>query len=330
MKQLIKDSLDVLAARLGPHRHSNSAPRLWVLMYHRILPRSDDRFAREEPGMIVTPDSFRQQLRALKQLFEVMRLEDWLDRRQRGLTLPQRACAITFDDGWLDNFEYALPILEQEQVPATLFAVADMIGTKSQFWPNRLTRLLHAMAEQPTAGRHWLNRIPDYRPGQTLDRENLAGIIRACKQLSDMELLSLLSEGETDLGLKVPDAPALVDWEQLRVMQRSGFVDVGSHTCHHYRLIDSLPTAILEQEIVDSRQRLERELDQPVPLFCYPNGDANHAAKSLVRKHYAGAVTTQRGINRSDCDPHGLLRVGIHEDISATPNRFEARLAGWR
>ncbi len=79
--------------------------------------------------MIVTPDSFRQQLRIIKQLFTVMPLSEWSRRQAEGKPLPQRACAITFDDGWRDNFEYALPILQQEQTPATVFAVAGMIGT---------------------------------------------------------------------------------------------------------------------------------------------------------------------------------------------------------
>src|SRR5690606_15090180 len=166
--------LEQVASRCGPHRLSGSSPRLWVLMYHRILPAADPRFAQEEPGMIVTPDSFRQQLRILKQLFELMPLSEWIERRTSGKPLPARACAVTFDDGWLDNYEYALPILREEQVPATLFAVSHMIGTTRQFWPNRLARVLaESSANAPLPS---LEKLPGY-VGGSFDREASAGLI---------------------------------------------------------------------------------------------------------------------------------------------------------
>ncbi len=112
-------------------------------------------------------------------------------------------------------------------------------------------------------------------------------------------------------------------------MQATGLVDIGSHTCHHTRLVDGLSEQILHAEIVDSRRRLESELDKPVNLFCYPNGNVSPAAATLVSQHYAAAVTTQFGINRPDAPTHLLQRIGIHEDVSNTPTRFRARLSGW-
>jgi peptidoglycan/xylan/chitin deacetylase (PgdA/CDA1 family) len=112
-------------------------------------------------------------------------------------------------------------------------------------------------------------------------------------------------------------------------MQTSGCIEVGSHTCNHYRLIANLDSAVMAREITESRQRLERELDKPITLFCYPNGDASKAAVELVRQHYDAAVTTQRGINDRSFDLHHLQRIGVHEDISNDATSFQARLSGW-
>lgn len=326
-KSLVKRGLEHGAARFGAHTRSGT-PRLWVLMYHRILPREDARSAHEEPGMIVTPETFRQHLHQLKQLFEVLPLSAWIERRNANKPLPDRACAITFDDGWLDNFEFALPILEQEQVPATLFAVSHMIGTQREFWPNRLARALIA-AHDANAALNWLQGAPGYAPSRTPDREYTAALIDYCKRFPDSDLHAWLDDTEQRLNIAPAATPSLMSWDQLRQMQASGLVEVGSHTCNHFRLLDSLPRDTLAAEIAESRHRLEHELERPVQLFCYPNGDACVAAVEQVRRHYTAAVTTRRGINSSGTDAHELLRIGVHEDISRTPGQFKARLSGW-
>lgn len=329
-KQIARAGLNEVASRFGPHRLSRET-RLWVLMYHRILPVSDPRYASEEPGMIVTPDSFRQQLRIIKQLFTVVSLSEWSQRQAQGKPLPQRACAITFDDGWRDNFEYALPILQQEQIPATVFAVAGMIGTNTQFWPNRLARLLHHTPNDRKEKRSfdWLQALPHYSNAGAPSREEIAALVNACKRFSDVELYAHLDRMEEETGLGTQQEPALMSWSELQQMQATGLVEIGSHTCHHTRLVEGLTEKNLHAEIVDSRRRLENELNKPVTLFCYPNGDFSPAAATLVSQHYTAAVTTQYGINRPDAPAHRLQRIGIHEDVSNTPTRFRARLSGW-
>ena len=331
-----KAPLTWAAAQFGRHKRDSSEPHLWVLMYHRILPVSDPRYLAEEPGMIVEPETFRQQLQSLKQLMPIMPLQQWLDRFEQGLPLPPRACAITFDDGWADNFEYAYPIIEQQQVPATLFAVSDMIGTTRQFWPNQLNHLLaHAGIEQ-LQSLGWLKQwLPSEAAlgnnnQQSLNREQIAEVIRQIKHHPDDKISRWLSDAEQQLAISAPEAPALMSWQQLKTMAASDYMDIGSHTCNHYRLRSDLDPATTEHEIVASKQRLEDELQQPVALFCYPNGDTSALAVELVKKHYQAAVTTQRGINTfSGLQAHQLLRVGLHQDISNSRSKLQARLANW-
>jgi peptidoglycan/xylan/chitin deacetylase (PgdA/CDA1 family) len=330
LTSIAKQGAFFLAGNLTPWLQSIVESPLWILMYHRVLPASDERFGNEEPGMVVTPETFLRHIQALKKLFTIVSLTEWIDRCDTGKPLPPRACAITFDDGWLDNFEFALPILQQEQVPATLFAVSHMVGTSSQFWPNRVARLIGNSAEwQKNSSLAWLRDLGgDYAAGFT-DRENLGHIIAKLKQLPDSELSDRLDEAEKMSGIALANTPALVNWDQLRAMQNTGLVEIGSHTCHHFRLTEQLPADILEQEIVESRKELERQLEKPVSLFCYPNGDASAQAIKLVQQHYTAAVTTRRGINSMSTSPHQLLRIGVHEQISNTSLKFRAKLSGW-
>lgn len=337
LKNAAKAPLDRLAAQFGPHRRGKQQ-KLWTLMYHRILPQSDPRYASEEPGMIVEPNTFRQHLQQLKQLFTILPLSEWVERQQSGQAIPSNACAITFDDGWADNYEYAFPIIQQEQVPVTLFAVSDMIGGTQQFWPNRVARLFtHCSTEQLNE----LNWLAPFLQAATIKRSNggatealnaeqISAVIQQLKSLPDNLIASHLLEAEAELGIDNDTSQPLVNWQQLREMSDSGLVEIGSHTSHHFRLQQSLDPAVMASEIIDSQQRLQDELNKPVDLFCYPNGDVCPEAIKLVREHYKAAVTTQRGINsNAGQDLHQLLRIGVHQDISNTATKFQSRLANW-
>ena len=333
LKPLLKGVAASVADRFGPHRSRHSDPKLWVLMYHRILPKEDKRFSLEEPGMIVTPDTFAMHLNEIKRHFDVISLSDWVNLKQQGQPLPQKACAVTFDDGWADNFEYALPLLKSTNTPATLFAVAEKIGTDFQFWPNSiLALLLNGFSEE-------LNRHPVFAKvssqlaGVTsgdIDREYAAAYIHQLKAFSDEVIFSALRDIRSAdlLAGQLPNA--LMSWEQLNAMHASGLVVIGSHTCNHMRLSVDLNAQQMQYEIENSKKILEQKLATPADLFCFPNGDYNQAALHLVKSSYKAAVTTKRGINNAtNCTAHELTRIGLHEEVSSSPRLLGARLSGW-
>ena len=112
LKNTAKVPIELLADQVGHHRRRSTVSRLWIMTYHRILPKNDARYPIEERGMIVEPDTFLMHLQILKQEFTIIPLNEWIERKNQNLPLPEKACAITFDDGWLDNYEFAVPILE--------------------------------------------------------------------------------------------------------------------------------------------------------------------------------------------------------------------------
>jgi peptidoglycan/xylan/chitin deacetylase (PgdA/CDA1 family) len=318
------------AATVGPHRWPARRSRLWILTYHRVLPADDPRAVDEEPGMVVTPDTLRNHVRWAKRHFELVALSEWVQHARAGHPLPLRSLAITFDDGWRDNYEFAFPVLQEQRAPATVFAVSHMIGTSEAFWPNRMARLLRTCGLHAAASATrlpWLCSAGE--PDVALSPDAISRVIAACKRMSDAELRERMDEAEQRLGLGPLSPAPLMDWDQLRTMVESGLVEVGSHTCRHTRLTDETPSGIAFAEILESRTLLERRLGRPAGLFCYPNGDASPQAMALVQEHYDAAVTTSRGINRADTPAHELRRIGLHEDVSRRRHEFTARLSTW-
>lgn len=337
VKNVIKRGIQHIAARFGRHTRVSKQPQLLTLMYHRILPLDDERSKLEEPGMIVTPETFRQHVTILKQYFNIIKLSDWAKLKQEGRTPPKNACAITFDDGWADNFEFAFPILQELNTPATIFLVSDMIGTNEMFWPERLARLVTAISEHyPQHWSHpdlaWLQKNPAHYRFSAVppSSEQISALIADAKDYSDQEMHQRLSNIEKNLQLNLDrPAPSLLNWQQVSEMVGSGLIEMGSHTCQHVRLNAQTPDEQVKQEIINSKQTIETHTGQSINTFCFPNGDISPLSLDLVKQNYITAVTTQSGWNTVNTDNYLLQRIGIHQDIANDKTAFLARISGW-
>lgn len=331
MKRVLKSVVQSGLSKVAPLRwRLTSEPSLLVVMYHRVLPPEDPSRAVEQPGMFVSPATLDMHLRVLREHFELVHLDDWLRREGAGDPLPARACALTFDDGWRDNYEHAFPVLERHQAPATIFLVSTLIGTNTEFWPNRLARILASPTSRhrlPAELAALLAPVLDHAQ-ERLRPEDLDRAILLAKQLSESTIHRLLEEAERG-GADSDGVRTVLNEDELRTMARSGLVRYGSHTRTHFRCREGAAPEVLEREIGDSRAEIASVTAQPVEVFCYPNGDTTPAAVDVVSRHYAAAVTTQKGWYRPGSNRFLIPRVGVHEDISNRPDAFIARLSGW-
>lgn len=337
-KRLIKRLIEYFIYYFGPHRRRAKNNQLLILMYHRVLPKYTAESEHVQPGMYVTPDSFQLHLNTLKQYFTLVSLSDWLSKNNAGKPLPEKSCAITFDDGWIDNYKHAFPILQSEQTPATLFIVSDMIGTNASFWPERLTNILQCISSRwlehnsNNTSVIWIgNLLKNYDISQIpLTTTDIDCIINNAKLCSDPEIITNISNIEQLLNLNASHyAPTLLDWSQIKTMTSTGLVEIGSHTRHHIRMMDALDEQTISNEICKSKDMIISKGFKSINLFCYPNGYVTNSSDQLVRHNYSGACTTQKGWNTPDTDPHLLRRIGVHNDVAYDKISFLARISGW-
>lgn len=333
MKRLVKQAVQGLAPYVAPATWRwRRKPSLLVLMYHRVLPPEHPARKTEQPGMYVSPQALGMHLEVLRHEVSFVHLDDWLDRVAAGRSVPPSACAITFDDGWLDNHQYAFPVLKRAQVPATIYLVSDLVGTHYAFWPNVLAQVL-AQSDTATLSRmpQWMQQLIGAACGGVfqgkLNALQIDAVIAEAKATrTDAEMLGIL-----DLFEQRPAASGerdLMNWDEIREMQASGLVRFGSHTRRHTRLSGVDSQDALRDEVIGSRQSIEQHLGSTPRTFCYPNGDTSRQAVDLVRSNYTGAVTTAGGWHSAGSDPFLIRRVGVHEAVGNRGALF-ARISGW-
>jgi len=331
IKKKIKRALEYCAAFYGKHNCDLDEPGLLILGYHRVLPKKHPEDELMQPGMKIRPETLEMHIQMLKQHFQIVSLSEWICKARAGEELPKKSVALTFDDGWIDNYEYAYPILKREQVPATIFLVSSMIGTNKQFWPERVVKIIayiKSMNNQVCDRNQlaWFNNN-QFDIANANSDDALDVLISHLKGSSDMEIYEDLKVF-SDIESQFASHPQMLNKEQLLEMEESGLISYGAHTRNHYRLNKIYDQQLLEDEVLGCKKDLESMLNIDVSGFCYPNGDVTHNAINELRKEYQYSCTTEKGWNTTKTDHFLLKRMLVHDDVSNDPISFKARISG--
>ena len=314
--------------------------RAVVLMYHRVLTDEQRRATGSHPGILVTRDTFARHMAFLNRRFTVLSLEEFAERLRNREPFPDSSCLITFDDGWLDNFENALPILEAERLPAVIFLPVNFIGTDRMFWRETLTLLLvEALAEmrrQPARREKFRSMLQGAGLASVLDitdaepREAVSDALAPLKGAAPGTVPGLIASLSEELGISVADLGStdrFMCWERIEAMSRHG-ITFGGHGAEH-RLLGGLRPEEVDGEVSAARTVVQDRVGPRVPAFSYPNGSWSPAVTDAVRRAgFQLAFTTDAGTVSATDDPFTIRRVNISEDVTHTRPLFLARLVG--
>jgi peptidoglycan/xylan/chitin deacetylase (PgdA/CDA1 family) len=293
---------------------------IFILLYHKIGPQAPPLL-----GETVLPQDFERQIRFLKKRFEIIDLKDLKDSISEANSSKDMAI-LTSDDGYRDNFLYAFPILKKYDVPLTIFLTTDVIGTKQLLWPDKLAWILYTSDTN-------FNRQALYRtdlPQEMIhsvekfflkDASRRAKILRSIseylKSHSNEEREDLLGTLTKFCDIKQSPAEnfrAMLSWEEVKQMSRDG-ISFGSHTKSHPTL-SKIPLNLARQEIVDSKQVIEEQIQKPVITFAYPYGKRDDISEGVVKllrdEGFEYACTTEIGYEQFPINnPLFLKRKGV-------------------
>jgi len=306
-----------------------------ILTYHRVVSKKELDGEYIQPGMYVTAETFAMQMQFIKQYFSVISFAELLRLwSEQQWSLDQRYCVVTFDDGWLDNYVHALPVLRRFAVPATVFLPTTFVGTAKWFWPEQIAWLCrhtacHSEDERRRAAevlkkKHtWLISVE-----ASICAGDTEAIIEGCKALQQDQIDTFITEWAVHLGVVLPVDRKLINWGEAQEMSAAG-ISFGSHSATH-RIMTRLNATELAQEISGSWAMLREKPITTVPVFCYPNGNWSAEVEQLVEAAgYAAATSAEFGYEgRVPSCRFGLKRINIHDDVTNTPKLFAFHLAG--
>jgi len=315
VSRLIRSALvRALGAVLSP---GGANGRLSILIFHRVLSAPDSLLTEA-----IDARRFSQQMELLGSEFNVLPLGDAVERLVQG-RLPPRAACVTFDDGYADNHDVALPILKRAGIPATFFIASGYLEG-SRMWNDVVIEAVR-QAQGATLdlahlglGSHPVGSIEERRAA-------VHALLKAIKYRPSDERAEI-AKGVAATARTDSPANLMMARSQVRALHSAG-MEIGGHTVTH-PILTRLSPQEAEREMADGKAELEAIIGGPVRLFAYPNGKPTedfgpeHVALAK-RMGFRAAVTTAWGAARRSSDVFQLPRFTPWD---RQPSKFALRL----
>jgi len=257
---------------------------LTVLAYHRVC-EYNPTGSWDSSVISATPEAFPQQLAFIKRHFSPVTSEQVVAWKQGRFAMPRNPIVLTFDDGYRDCHDVALPLLRDAGVAADFFVCPWNIREKRLFWWDKIAFCLRRTRRKSIALTY-----PEQAKLELTTRESrraalrtVHGVVRRTPKLDMQKFTGQLKErAEVDINEEREAEKLLMGWDQVRALRRAG-MGIGSHSYSH-PLLSLADDAKTREEMVRSKDAIEKELKERVLAFAYPVGCFNNGTKVFARQ----------------------------------------------
>ena len=302
---------------------------LRILAYHRVFDYDEKNFPFDEAVVSASCEAFHQQMKFVRNNFEVISFADLLACEQAGRPFPERGLIITFDDGYRDNYTHAFPILKEFNLPATIFLVTGHIGTTKLFWWDVVS---YCIKHTPLAEKvfpdisHQKLRLVDSRDKAFAIQMILGWIKHVPDDISRKFVEKLPGELNVAMTEEIGKG-LLLSWDEVKEMAHHR-IEFGSHTVTH-PILANVSEDRLHWEISESKKMIEQQTGNETVVMAYPVGRKSKfslTAQEAVAKHgFRYAVSYEEGaVAQKTYNRFAIPR--IHVETEYTKRLFRANL----
>ena len=321
--------------------HVRKKPK--IITYHGVF--KDQREA--TLPWFVNIDAFEEQLKYLKRHYVNLPLSDLVLTVNSGNTVPESGVTITFDDGYENNYRYAVPLLRKYGFTATFFVCPKFVdkaqkGEKEIFWWYIIYCIINEKncAELISIFKKYGIEFSGYKDMVSL-KNRISKTLQTVRAEIYEQITADLKKYFANEINKI-NFPKMMDWNQLKALKRMG-MGIGSHTMSHVA-VSSLSKEYFYDELIKPKQELEEKLQDKIEAFAFPYGERIHcsreAVKAVKEAGYRCAFLALEGQDVREEDPFCLNRIpvvgdddlkvfklkvaGIYDDINLILNRIKS------
>lgn len=291
-----------------------------VLTYHRILPFSERNSSFSHSAIMVDTINFDRQINFINKHFKIITIDDFSKRINSKTSFTDCSCLITFDDGWLDNYKHAFPILKKHNIPALIFPATDYIESECLFWQEAMGHGFNQLLDNEKDDANEFLRTHDlFKLKNKPDLERITHIrnyVRELKKLPYNEIDIIIKKISKILGkINFGEIDRYLSWDQIKEMNTNG-IDFGSHACSH-RILTRLKETDCMIELEKSKNLLANKLNKKIQTIAYPNGNYDSNLLKLVKTaDYTIGFSTNFGMVTKKDNPLRVNRININDTIS--------------
>lgn len=294
-----------------PVRHVTRS-KIPILTYHKIgTSEGDTPSCLDLTWMRVAPEEFRVQMEYVAKHYNTVTLKEIQQEQSGQSSLPPHPCVITFDDGYIDAYENAVPVLEELGLKATFFIIGRPTVTQELPWLHAIHQILDSNDFLQCAAA-FRKAAPRFFPTEAVTKKVLCELVwryfleeeRSTRQ----RFLDVVRRG---LGDTTSTAYRFMRECHIEQLYARGF-EIGCHSMDH-EYMTLLSCDDLRQDIRQCRQVLGGIVGDAPNLFCYPFGAFNtQIMETLKQEGFAFACTTRSGLNDRSTNPLALYRIGVY------------------
>lgn len=307
---------------LKKYNHSNAV----VLMYHEVLP---DDFNIPSWTIVRTSD-FRQQMAYLHQNYDVVTIETAIKRIYEGTDFsPSKRpmIVITFDDGYSGNLHYAKRILQEFNLPFTVYIATAQVESGGYYWYDKIISFLIEKNHQSFNIATSKGNISYSSGHDFFSKRRWAAINKVLTELKKLsaeereEIANFLGASVTINNLR------MLTPTEVNTLASDNLVTIGCHT-HYHDLLDEVPLDKAKNSVMKAQQLLREWTGSYPSHFSYPNGNYSMSIVKLVKDYnFASAVTTENRVWSAFDSNYQIPRVGIGRFDNL--NLFRAKISGF-
>jgi peptidoglycan/xylan/chitin deacetylase (PgdA/CDA1 family) len=313
-------------------------------MYHRVYSPVSDPW-----DISVSPENFEDQIKFLKENYTIVSTGELVRQLESG-RLKNRSVALTFDDGYLDNYTAAKPVLEKYDVPATFFITGSYLGGKEPFWWDELEYVIvHSKILPPVFSvslkgekitfdltgeeemtedmqlKHAVYKASTPTTKRTQLYVQLWKTFNTLLRYDQIEFMKLIREwaGLSEDEIRLEGA---MSKDYVRQIAENPLFTIGGHTQNHPSLPHH-PEEIQRMEIANNQRSLEQLIHKKVDLFAYPSGNYNEATIGILKaRKFSAAFATKQKCVFKKTDKFEISRQQVK---NWSREKFEATVIKW-